>query len=48
MHPDWPPRILIAMLAFIAVAALTLASAYGLVDLPKIHLAATFRLSIAL
>ena len=48
MHPDWPPKILLAMLAVIAVCALTLASAYGWVQLPKIHAAATFHMSIAL
>ena len=48
MHPDWPPKILIAMLALIAVASLTLASAYDWIQLPQIHAAATFRFSIAL
>ncbi|MEG3086433.1 hypothetical protein [Sphingomonas sp. PB4P5] len=46
MHPDWPPKILAAMLALIAVSALTLASAYGWIQLPQIHAAATVRLSI--
>lgn len=48
MHPDWPAKILVTMLMFIAIAALALASAYGWVQLPQIHAAATVQIRIAI
>ncbi|MFC3579463.1 hypothetical protein [Sphingomonas hylomeconis] len=48
MQPDWPPKILAVMLALIAVAALTLASTYGWVQLPQVHASASLQMEIVL
>jgi len=48
MHPDWPPKILLAMLALIAAAALAMASSYGWIELPQIHASATIQMRIVL
>jgi hypothetical protein len=48
MQSDWAPKILAAMLALIAVAALTLASTYRWIELPRIHASATIRMSVSL